>query len=121
MFSTYLAAFAVLIALAALLVAAQAVSYSKKCTEWMAEYNTSAAVLKRFVELEAEMTLLKDLIESLRKSMHKLRSRISMRKLNDDRNARDLTQEPDPDKDPQAWKEFWNRQHSLNFGGKEND
>lgn len=106
MFSTYLAAFAVLVALASMLIAAQAVRYSRQCTQWMAEYNTKAAVLKRMTELESELTLHADLIDGVRKSMHKLRSRIHMRNLNS--NAHDGP--PDPEKDPAGWKQYMNAQ-----------
>jgi len=116
MFSTYLAAGAVLIALCALYIAAQATNYAKQCTEWMQEHNEKSAVIAKLTEFEAEMTMHADLINALRDSMKKLRSRIHMRNLNTDRPS---DGPPDPNKDPQAWKAYMNAQ--LVNGERSND
>lgn len=116
MISTYLAAFAVLLALAALVVAAQAVKYARDCTQWIELNNKQSLELKKLMEIETELTMHADLIEGVRKSMHKLRSRIHMRNVN---AGNDATGAPDPDKDPQGWKRYMNEQ--LTTGAKEHE
>ena len=102
MFSTYVAAGAVLIALLALYIAAQAVSYARSCTQWIEENNKRSLGLKRLSELEAEMTELTESHAALVASIRKLRNRIGMRNLRKKR----ADGEPDPDQDPQAWKDY---------------
>jgi len=115
MFSTYVAAGAVLIALLALYIAAQATSYAKSCTEWMVDNNEKSVSLKRMVLLETEMTETTEALEAVRKSMHKLRSRIHMRNLNET-NETTEPGEPDSIKDPEGWKRWMMNQQSPTNG-----
>lgn len=98
----------------ALYIAAQAVQtanaamqYAQDCTEWMQKWNEKSQVLHKLAEFESEMTMHADLINALRDSMKKLRSRIHMRNLN---SGGKTTPDgfPDPDKDPEGWKKAMN-------------
>ena len=73
----------------------------------MQEHNEKSTVIAKLTEFEAEMTMHADLINALRESMKKLRSRIHMRNLNTDNAGSGV---PDPNKDPAAWKAYMNAQ-----------
>ena len=102
------AAIALYIAAQALQTAKAAMQYSKDCTEWMQKWNEKSQVLHKLAEFESEMTMHADLINALRDSMKKLRSRIHMRNLNSEK-ATGADGYPDPEKDPEGWKRAMNQ------------
>ena len=106
-FYTYIAGASLLIALFSLVYARSARHYAQHCYQYVAETNESSATLKQLTYIETELTEHADSIAALHTSLHKLRSRIHMRKVNYDKKAADNAP-PDPNVDPDAWKRYMN-------------
>lgn len=106
-FYTYVAGASLLIALFSLVYARSARHYSHHCYQYVAETNETSATLKQLTQIETELTEHADSIAALHTSLHKLRSRIHMRKVNDDKKAAD-DGPPDPNVDPDGWKRYMN-------------
>lgn len=104
--STILALFAVAASLAAAFFAWRARRYAASCYEWVRKNNATDLGIKQLTDIEVELTEHRDSIAALHKSLHKLRSRIHMRKVNS--GADDGV--PDPAKDPEGWKRHMNAQ-----------
>ena len=90
----------------ATLLAVQARSECHRCYEWIEKNNKNSVTLKRIAELETEMTECVDAVEAYGASLKKLRSRVGMRKVRDDRA--NGSGEPDSTTDPEGWKR-WKR------------
>ena len=112
-FHTYIAGASLLIALGALVYAVSAHRYAGRCYKYVSQSNKRSLILKQLAKIETDVTLQADSIENLLKSMHKLRSRMHARTVNE--KKADGT--PDPDTDPQGWKRYINAQ--LAQQGKE--
>ena len=108
-FPTYLAAAALLVALGSLIYGLQARQYAARCYEFVSKSNESSLTLKQLTEIEIELTEHDDSIKAILKSMHKLRSRIHARTLND----RTSDGVPDPKTDPHDWKRYMNAQFAT--------
>ena len=108
-FPTYIAGAALLVALGALIYAAQARRYAAECYEYVRESNKRSQTLKQLAKIETDLTLHADSIESILKSMHKLRSRIHARTVNEKKSDG----APDPTTDPQDWKRYMNAQFAT--------
>lgn len=113
-FPTYIAGASLLIALGALVYAVSAHHYAGKCYYFVSKSNERSLTLKKLTDIETELTEHADSIESLLKSLHKLRSRIHARTVNE-KKATDGA--PDPNTDPQDWKRYMNAK--LSQQGKE--
>ena len=80
--------------------------YSGKCFYFVQKTNERSLTLKKLTGIETELTEHADSIESILKSMHKLRSRIHARTLNEKKTDG----APDPKTDPLDWKRYMNAQ-----------
>lgn len=105
-FPTYLAAAALLIACFAAVYAASARRYAHKCYYFVSKSNERSVTIKKLTSIETELTEHADSIENLLKSLHKLRSRIHARTVNEKKTNSDGC--PDPELDPQGWKRWQN-------------
>ena len=106
-FPTYIAGASLLVALGALIYGLQARRYAAGCYEYVRESNKRSQTLKQLAKIETDLTLHADSIESILKSMHKLRSRIHARTVNEKKTDGAA---PDPATDPQDWKRYMNAQ-----------
>ena len=105
-FPTYLAAASLLVALCSLIYAVAARRYAARCYQFVSKSNESSLTLKQLTEIELELTEHDDSIKAILKSMHKLRSRIHARTLNEKKTDG----APDPTTDPLDWKRYMNAQ-----------
>ena len=95
----------------ATLLAVSARSDCNRCLEWIEKNNKNSVTLKRIAELECEMTETRDAVEAYGVSLKKLRSRVGMRKVRDDRANNDG--EPDSTAHPEEWKRWKRAQLKL--------
>ena len=92
--------------------------FAEEAVQWIQDNNEHSMSLRELGTLNSELTELKDSYMSLLASHKKLRSRIGMRELRErrkngeedpkpehDENQIDAF-EPDPQKDPEAWKRY---------------
>lgn len=78
-----------------------------------------AISLRRMLKLEAEMTDMTDAIASMRGSLAKLRSRISMRQLREERGTEQILEyENGEPTDPDDWYKWARRKHLVTQKGK---
>lgn len=68
-----------ILAVSALVVACGALFFSYAALRYVRENTARSISLRKVVALESEMTDIVEAIDSMRKSMHKIRSRINMR------------------------------------------
>lgn len=101
---TAFAGFVALCAFASVVTAYRAYKYSRDCAEWMTKNNTRSASLKQMTDIQVELTEHADSIQALHTSLHKLRSRIGMRKLANERASASDDGVPDPNTDPDGYK-----------------
>lgn len=85
----------------ATLMAVRARADVARCLEWIEKNNKNSVTLKRMAELESEMTEVTDAVAAYGVSLKKLRSRVGMRKVREERNADDV---PDHVTDPEGYK-----------------
>lgn len=111
-FPTYIAGAALLVALGALIHALMARRYAGRCYEFVLQSNKRSLTLKQLAKIETDLTLHADSIESILKSMHKLRSRIHARTVNEKKAAKG-DGAPDPTTDPADWKRYMNAQFAT--------
>ena len=80
----------------------RAAIHAQECASWMEKNNKAAVSLKKIAELEIAVTEQTDAIAAYGESLKKLRSRVGMRKVREERsNGSDM---PDPATDPDGWK-----------------
>lgn len=108
-FPTYLSSAALLVALLALIFSVAARRYAAECYQFVRESNKRSMTLKQLTEIQVELTEHADSIASILKSMHKLRSRIHARTLNEKKPDG----APDPKTDPADWKRYMNAQFAT--------
>lgn len=109
----------VLVALAAVLMAGYAILTSwaavRYCRSEVPSQRLSKA-LNRLTELECEMTELADSMDSVTRSMRKLRARIGMRATR--AKKAEMVGPPDPAEDPDGYKRFMRKQLRLDLRSK---
>jgi len=75
------------LALASLICSVVAVLLSLRAAWYAARYSAASVSVQQLARIETELTDTRDLIESLRKSLHKMRSRRRMQELREDDDA----------------------------------
>lgn len=108
MYSTYIAAASLIVAMFAVVYAFSARSYARSCYDYVANANKSSVTLRQLTEIQTELTEHADSIKSLLGSLHKLRSRIHARTVNEKKRAAADDVGPDPKEDPEGWKRWMN-------------
>lgn len=106
-FSTYIAAASLLVALLAVVYAFSARHYAHYCYEYVEGSNKRSRTLKQLTLIETELTEQADSIKAIQSSLHKLRSRIHARNVNDKKAAATGV---DDIHDDYAWKRRMNAQ-----------
>ena len=91
------------ISILSMVFAVAGVCYGMTALKYVRRYNKSSVTLRHLTKLETELTEHADSIAALNDTLHKLRSRVSMRTLRDKKkdNGDDL---PDAKTDPEGWK-----------------
>lgn len=93
-----------MVSLAAIVFSVRAAQIAWRAHEYVNEKNARSLSIKKLTDIETELTEHADSIESLHKSLHKLRSRIGMRKLAEERKNAEDDGMPDPTTHPEEWK-----------------
>lgn len=115
MLSTILAAAALVLALFCTLLCLVATRNAQNAADFVSQGNKRSTTLKQLSEIQAELTDQADAIAALHDSHKKLRSRIGMRHLREQRKD-DL---PDSTTDPQGYKREMRKRLQLEkFNGK---
>lgn len=78
--------------------------YCRSCMEYVSAQNKRSVSLKKLAQVESELTELTDAYDALITSHKKLRSRIGMRNIREQRNGAADDGIPDPTVDPAGYK-----------------
>ena len=112
--STYLSGIALIVALVGISYGWSATKYCKEVVRWIEENNEKSLTLSQLTKIQTDLTEHADSITHLNKSLGKLRSRIGMRNLREKRENGGDDDEPDPVKEPEAYKRYMRRKLKLN-------